>query len=248
VVTGGTTSGGRDPQGRIQGALATVAGFVFSTKTIVVSLAALLTTLTTAISVVFGGGSLALEQAINDERAAERNLANERQDCAVKAADVVCDYEEELCATPWYRNSTEGAIENGFEAGTELMIHTWTMDVEGPQDLVPKRISDLENELRGHIESQIYGNLGVDRAIVSSAAEDCGCFGDEHQYAHLVEETVNSQVKRRALEGVPDLVEKPRWWRDWLLGGGLAVSGLMVGAVLGPFVWEWISRRRATGD
>ena len=243
-------SSGSHPPGKNRTRLGTLVPFLPSMgdvlpliKGIIVALGVLLASFTTVVSLVFGGGSPALEGAITDEQLAERVLADAQEVCAANAAASICQNDPVQCETPFLKNNLEDAIASGFEAGTLVTLDKWTEDVMSLEDLPSWTIFYLENELTPGIRMAICGNTYEDVATVDTALKGCGCFGSENSYAHLVEDLANKQVIRRTLQGVPHLVEKPEWWRDWLLGGGLAVGGMMVGGVIGAVLWQRTSRK-----
>lgn len=234
----GTNSTASDSRGRSRGTFAAVVSFSKSAGTIVVAVAAIITAATGLIALEFGGGTLALEGALVDRNDALTASASAERDATAKIVEVVCREESELCSTSFLRNSAEAAIQGAFEVARGLTVASETRNVVGPADLPELLLPTLENRLKLAIVSGINGQLQIKDETVQEAVDNSGYFGADHDYAGRVLTLVGAEVRVKSLVASPDLVEKPKWWRDWLLGGGIAIGFVMIGGVLGHLLWR----------
>lgn len=219
------------------GVLTSVQGIISSASAII---GVIIVITSPVFAVIFGSGSLALDQALAEERAAAVEVDVARDAAVPVILGRICEEENHLCSSLHLRNSTEDVILSAFELGTRLTMEVVTRDVRGPSDLKLPSPPILENHLMMAIGSNIEGSLQIERAVVDDTLQNCAdYFGDKHEYARLVSRLTTAEVTRKALEASPGLVEKPEWWRDWLLGGGMALGGAMVtGAVVGAWLWS----------
>lgn len=242
--TGPSEPGSQPPTGGLLGRIAAMLSLV---QGAIVALGVIILTASTTISAVLGGGSLPLENAIREEQEARDALAVVQEECTCTMTEFICGKKDDLCRTPYLRNIVESTVQIGIEMGTALVIGGQTRNVVGLEDLPPKKLASLENDLRITVELAIHNILGIELATVHEGLEKCECFGGKHQYARLVQKLTIAQVVHEALETSPKLVEKPKWWRDWLLGGGIAAGALMVGGVVGVVVWRLRNQGQAQG-
>lgn len=225
---------------------ATIGESVVSVRTAIVAIGAIITGISTFVSVAFGSGSVALEEAIKTEHGARGVVHSAQKDSAAAMVEYICEEIPDSCATEWQKDQIRSGIRDSFRIGTAVTVAEEMIKVHSLADLPEADPFKLQSDLRIAISLAISGSLPVQFDTAHTAVADySGYFGAEPRYANLVWDWIVAQVRCEALKATPELVEKPAWWRDWLLGGGAALGGIMVGGVIGA--WLWSLGRRTGG-